>query len=69
MKLKIEIDCVGSALHDDILEELTSILGTVPGKIERILERDGRCICCALEADDVLKDSNGNTVGVISIEA
>ena len=65
--IRIEINCDGSALHDDIIGELERILGTVPAKIEQQLERSGRCICEAKEATDLLLDINGNTVGTVEI--
>lgn len=69
MRILIEIDCNGSALHSDIIGELGRILSTVPGKIEQQLERDGRCICFAKEAADKLIDINGNTVGTLEIRS
>jgi hypothetical protein len=67
MKIVIEIDCGNAALHDDPPNELRRILATVPGKVAAQLERDGRCICEALESADMLKDINGNTVGTVKI--
>jgi hypothetical protein len=68
MKIKVEIDCDNAALHDDLEGELTRILNTVPGKICKQLERDGRCICEAKESSDKLMDANGNTVGYVRLE-
>ena len=68
MKILIEINCLHSALHDNLIGELTRILGTVPEKVAKQLERDGRCICEALEGADKLRDINGNTVGTVFIE-
>jgi len=68
MKILIEIDCNDAALHDNLTDELARILNTIPQKIWNQLERDGRCICEALESDDKLLDINGNTVGRIAIE-
>lgn len=65
--IHIEINCDGSALHDDIIGELGRILSTVPSKIEQQLERSGRCICEAKEAADLLLDVNGNTVGTVRL--
>lgn len=65
--IRIEIDCKDAALHDDIYEELKRILATIPDKIVEQLERDGRCICIALESADKLFDINGNTVGTVEI--
>ena len=67
MKVVIEIDCKNSALHDDFETELPRILNTIPQKIYNQLERDGRCICEAMESDDKLLDYNGNTVGTIQV--
>jgi len=67
VKIKIEVDCSNAALHDDLHGELTHILGTIPDKVCNQLERDGRCICEALESDDKLLDSNGNTVGRLEV--
>lgn len=38
-------------------------------KIGAQLKRDPATACDALEADDVLKDLNGNTVGTVKVEA
>ena len=68
MKIKIEIDCENDALHNDPEGELRRILGMVPNKILKQLERDGRCICEAKESSDKLLDINGNTVGFVKLE-
>jgi hypothetical protein len=67
MKILVEIDCEGAALHDDPENELPRILNTIPQKIWEQLERDGRCICEALESSDKLLDINGNTVGTVKV--
>lgn len=67
MKIKIEINCDDDALHTDLEEELGRILNTIPGKICEQLERDGRCVCEALESTDKLLDINGNTVGIVRL--
>lgn len=67
MKIIIEINCDDAALHDDITGELPRILLNATGKIYEQLERDGRCICEALESADKLLDRNGNTVGTVKI--
>ena len=67
MKISIEIDCKDAALHDNLEEELRRILNTVTDKVLRQLDRDGRCICEALESDDKLLDVNGNTVGSLKL--
>jgi hypothetical protein len=67
MKMVIEINCDGAALHDDITGELPRILLNATGKIYEQLDRDGRCICEAPEAADKLLDSNGNTVGTVKV--
>jgi hypothetical protein len=68
MKIKIEISCDDAALHDNLHGELTRILSTIPDKVCAQLERDGRCICEALESNDKLLDINGNTVGYLKVE-
>jgi hypothetical protein len=67
MKIKIEINCDDAALHDNLEVELPRILTTALGKVYAQLERDGRCICEALESDDKLLDINGNTVGTVRV--
>lgn len=67
MKIKIEINCNGTALHDDLAGELDRILGTATSKVVAQLERSGRCICEALESTDKLLDINGNTVGTVEV--
>lgn len=67
MKILIEVDCDNAELHDNLYQELSRILKSVPCKIYNQLERDGRCICTALEADDKLLDINGNTVGIVRL--
>lgn len=67
MKIKIEIDCDDDALHEDLENELPRILRTVTPKVCKQLERDGRCVCEALESTDKLLDINGNTVGVLRV--
>lgn len=67
MKIIIEINCEDAALHDDFETEFPRLLNTIPQKIYNQLERDGRCICEALESDDKLLDINGNTVGRLRV--
>lgn len=62
MKIEIEIE-ITVELHNNFPGELTRLLSTIPAKITKQLERNGRCICEALESDDKLLDINGNTVG------
>ena len=61
--VRIEINCDGSALHDDIIGELGRILSTVPSKIEQQLERSGRCICEAKEAADKARNASRSVTG------
>ena len=67
MVIQINIDCSDLDLHEDIVGELTRILGTVPGKIEEQLDRSGRCVCTALESVDTLRNLNGNVVGTLEV--
>jgi hypothetical protein len=67
MHILIKIDCSNDALHSNLEVELGRILSTIPEKVCRQLERDGRCICEALESADKLLDVNGNTVGTVRV--
>lgn len=68
MKAIIEIELGNAAFEDDLYGELQRILGTVPRKVYKQLSRAGGCLCTAAEADDLLKDVNGNTVGTVRVE-
>ena len=67
MKIEVELEVIHAAMHDDFMGELARLLSTIPAKIANQLERDGRCICEALESDDKLLDINGNTVGFLRL--
>lgn len=67
MDILIKINCDDDALHSNLKGELKRILSTVPDKICSQLERDGRCVCEALESTDKLLDINGNTVGTVQV--
>jgi len=67
MNIEIKINCDDDALHSNFKRELRRILNTIPDKICEQLERDGRCVCEALESADKLLDINGNTVGVVKV--
>lgn len=67
MKIIFDINCNGDALHGNFEVELARILSTIPKKIVEQLKRDGRCVCEALESADKIRDSNGNTVGLIQV--
>ena len=67
MVIKISIDCECADLHDNLYMGLERILKTIPKKLFKQLERDGRCICTAKESADLLKDLNGNTVGTLEV--
>ncbi len=67
MVLVIKLDLSSSALADTCDAELTRILAGVPGKVARIKERIPGCLCTADEADDQLRDINGNVVGSVRL--
>jgi len=66
VKIYIEIECDGAAFEDRLSAEVAYLLGGVVGKIDRMLKRKP-CLCEALESDDLIKDSNGNTVGRVKV--
>lgn len=68
MKLNISLEIDNDAFENNLESELARILGTVPGKVMRQLGRDSTCACIHPEADDVLQDINGNTVGTVSLK-
>jgi len=68
MKLTIEIGMDNTAFQDDPTLELSRIMDTVAGKVSRQLQREDGCICVALEIDDKLLDTNGNTVGFVRLD-
>lgn len=70
VKIRLNLDSAAVTLDDDGLideVEMHRILCSIPPKITKILGRSPNCICDAPEADDVLKDTNGNTVGAITL--
>lgn len=66
MKIEIQLSTENDAFVD-FRRELTRILGTIPGKIEKQLSREP-CLCEAPEAADKLLDLNGNTVGWVTVK-
>ncbi len=71
MKVTIEISCDGAAFRDSDLAmsgELSLVLSRVPAKVRNIMARDPGVLCDAPEVDDVIIDSNGNTVGSIKVD-
>ncbi len=56
-----------NAAFEDDPTELRKILGTCYEKVLNQLAREPGCVCTALEVDDKLLDSNGNTVGTIKL--
>ena len=67
MKVEIEIELDNDAFADEgLLDELTRILCTIPGKVQRQMDRM-ESLCDAPEVDDKLLDINGNTVGSLSL--
>lgn len=67
MKIIIEIDCTDDAMMSDPIGELERILQTVPRKFEEQYGRAPGCLCNAPESADKLRDSNGNTVGSLTV--
>lgn len=67
MRIIITIDAENDAFQDNPIPEVQRILAVVPAKLHRIINREPGCVCTAAEADDELRDGNGNTVGSIRI--
>jgi hypothetical protein len=65
MRVIIEIDIDTVAFDEP--GELRRILNLVPEKVDRIVARAPGCICTIPEADDLLKDAFGNTVGTVEV--
>lgn len=66
----IAVDVSFAGLYEDASDleaALPGIIEQVKQKVPRILAREPGCVCTALEADDVIKDQNGNTIGQIHI--
>ena len=68
MKVRIEFDTDNAAFEDGFGYELAKVLGQASDKVIRQMSRCDGCVCDAPERDDVLLDSNGNTVGTVRIE-
>lgn len=66
MKVKIEFCCDNAAFEDGFASELRKILTQARDKI-LVQRKRKRVICTAPEADDVLMDTNGNTVGTVEV--
>lgn len=68
MKVIVEIECDNAAFEGkNFVPQVAWILGTAAGKLQRLLGR-APTVCDALEVDDKLLDTNGNTVGRVVIE-
>jgi hypothetical protein len=68
MKIQIELECDNAAFEGkNLVPQIAWILGTAAGKIDMQLRRKSFIVCSALEADDKLLDTNGNTVGFVRI--
>lgn len=69
MRVKIEVECDNAAFQDgQLYNELRRILRQALRKVPK-LRRRKPCLCDAPEADDVLLDTNGNTVGRVEVFA
>lgn len=78
MKIVIQFNTDGDAfigdddwdadLVDTFYNEVGNVLEQAREKIMRQRHRAEGCVCDALEADDKLLDSNGNTVGTVRLE-
>jgi hypothetical protein len=65
VKIEFRIDNDAFEILGDL--EYDNILRQAIRKIKRLRERPP-AICDAPEADDILKDSYGNTIGTVSVE-
>jgi hypothetical protein len=67
VRLCMDVDIMELSTTIGLEKEIYCVLNTVPSKVMRQMERDPRCLCTAPEADDLLKDLNGNNIGYVSV--
>jgi tetrahydromethanopterin S-methyltransferase subunit G len=67
MKVKIEFNMDNAAFDDALEEELSYVFRQAQQKILKQLKR-APVLCDHPESDDVIQDSNGNTVGSIKVD-
>jgi len=68
MKVKIEFSTDNASFTDDFDGELDIVLKQALYKILKQVKRNPEDGCDSPEADDVLIDTNGNTIGSIVCE-
>lgn len=67
MKVKIEFSTNNAAFEYGFEEELGYILHQATQKLFEQRRRDPATVCDAPESADLLKDTNGNTVGTVQL--
>ncbi len=67
MQIKIAFNCDNAAFQDDLFSEISNVLDSCKEKIFQQLERTS-ALCKHFEASDKVQDSNGNTIGTITVE-
>ena len=67
MKVTVEFSIDSAAFEEDLPQQVFDTLVQAAGKAVRQLGREPGCICTHNEADDVLKDANGNTIGTVAV--
>lgn len=69
MKIEIEFTCGEYSPYSPKETDATIeyVLMTAVHKIRRQRQRDPGCVCTAPEADDILKDINGNDIGTVRV--
>jgi hypothetical protein len=68
MKVTVEVEFTGQAFEDDPSLVMQETFEQVADKAMRQSYRLPGCVCTALEADDVVRDPNGNIIGHVTVE-
>jgi hypothetical protein len=68
MKILIEFNCDNDAFHcGSFHNEVEAVLVQAQAKIRAQMRRKPGAVCTAPESDDVLLDTNGNTIGNVAV--
>jgi hypothetical protein len=67
MLVEILFNCNNAAFEDNFKGEVNHVMSQAVRKIHEQVARDTATICDAPEAGDTLLDSNGNSIGTVSV--
>jgi len=67
-RIVIEFEVTNASFEDKFFEEVRAVLGQAYRKLMDQAVREVATHCDAPEASDILKDTNGNTIGTVGLE-